>query len=577
MTERKLDQELKEKTEIEDSSEHDLPPITVSSLKLFAQKQTIKPGVITVFVGPNNSGKSQALRDIKALCTAKEKEGYYSKVVKEIELDGLPNTKEETQIAFPGQCALSLNEANPPEWVCSVETYSTESGFLRFSQEDYAKIYDKDEKDRISTKKYLMPNRLVHLTGKDRFYLVSPRKSAASFFGTHLRLLSGVRLNKLNEIIYEFFSKYIIPVRNGSNSCILKVSDSLPDFELMPSWVSTEELEKQNKFYNNCPLLEDEGDGIQAAVGILSALLVMPQTILLIDEPEAFLSPSLARKLADKLTRLAKERRASLFISTHSSDFLMGCVETSKKEEENDLKIVRLTHKNGFSTAHEVPWKTVKEFDTNPALRSSAAIDGLFHKGTIVTEGHRDRVFYDEAARIFGLKDRKVIDSGGGFKQIHKTIGPLREMGVVAAAIVDFDFLLDTDEDARTSLYKSLNITSPVFSDSLDRKLKDFLEKKPKCSECGGSKEGEKHPAKKGGVKWIGFSSKDKKELTEILVNLHAKGLFIVPYGELENWLELKKGRDWDANWLSRLHNQTPDELKEIESFYKDIKRFFEE
>ena len=70
----------------------------------------------------------------------------------------------------------------------------------------------------------------------------------------------------------------------------------------------------------------------------MAAILSADHRVMLIDEPEAFLHPVLARKLGVKLTELASERDANVLASTHSADFLMGCVESG------NVKVVRLTY-----------------------------------------------------------------------------------------------------------------------------------------------------------------------------------------------------------------------------------------
>ena len=204
-----------------------------------------------------------------------------------------------------------------------------------------------------------------------------------------------------------------------------------------------EEILREKPFYDTCALLIEQGDGIQAFVGILSAVLVRPQTIILLDEPEAFLAPFIAKRLGRELTKIAQERNASLIVSTHSADFVMGCVEAA-----DNPKIIRLTYQNQIATAREVESEVVRNFNTNPCLRSSAAIRGLFHKGVIITESHGDRVFYDEINRRLlekdsdkAIEDILFIDSGGGKDQIFKTVDPLRKMGIPAVAIVDLDFI----------------------------------------------------------------------------------------------------------------------------------------
>ena len=123
----------------------------------------------------------------------------------------------------------------------------------------------------------------------------------------------------------------------------------------------------------------------------MAAILSAGHRVILIDEPEAFLHPVLARKLGVKLTELASERDANVLASTHSADFLMGCVESG------NVNVVRLTYKkNKKATARHLPSERLREMMKDPLLRSTGVLGGLFHEGVVVCEQDSDRALYQE-------------------------------------------------------------------------------------------------------------------------------------------------------------------------------------
>jgi hypothetical protein len=65
--------------------------------------------------------------------------------------------------------------------------------------------------------------------------------------------------------------------------------------------------------------LQTEGDGIRSFVGVLLEATVADYSVVLIDEPEAFLHPPQARLLARMLVQKKSQHR-QLFIATHSAD-----------------------------------------------------------------------------------------------------------------------------------------------------------------------------------------------------------------------------------------------------------------
>jgi len=316
------------------------------------------------------------------------------------------------------------------------------------------------------------------------------------------------------------------------------------------------------EFHRNADLITELGDGIQAFVGLIAGLFSLQDTIILIDEPEAFLADPIARRLGFELTKIAEERKAALIIATHRADFIMGCLEAS-----NDLKIIRLTYLDQKATAREIETNVIREFNTNPCLRSSAAIKGLFHKGVIVAEAHGDRVFYDEVNRRLiniskGIKDVLFIDSGGGIDQIFKTISPLRQMGVPTAAIVDMDFIKkgnkkkkdNNNEDSRwDQLVAACQISANDLSflkEMRERGIQIFDKIKKNNEPC---------PYVHGGINNISDET-EKDDVKNLIDTLSNYGLFVVPTGALESWIPgLKKGPEWHNGWLKNVGDPAVD------------------
>ena len=113
-----------------------------------------------------------------------------------------------------------------------------------------------------------------------------------------------------------------------------------------------------------------------------------------IDEPEAFLHPSLSFNLGKEIGQATTGSQKRLFVSTHSAEFVMGCIQSGVP-----LNIVRLTYQEGIATARILPSQSILKLMRNPILRSTGVLNGLFYKFVIVGEADSDRVFYQEDQR----------------------------------------------------------------------------------------------------------------------------------------------------------------------------------
>lgn len=77
--------------------------------------------------------------------------------------------------------------------------------------------------------------------------------------------------------------------------------------------------------------------------------------------------------------------------STHSSDFLMGCLQAT-----GDVRIVRMEYSNAKSRGQVVDADQLKAFFQRPLMRSANVVSALFYDGAVVTESDNDRAFYSE-------------------------------------------------------------------------------------------------------------------------------------------------------------------------------------
>ncbi len=88
----------------------------------------------------------------------------------------------------------------------------------------------------------------------------------------------------------------------------------------------------------------------------------------------------------------------------------------------------------------------------DPLLRSSGAINGIFYEAVVVTEADRDRAFYDEINHrnvTFskeGIRDCLFLNAQN-WQTTARIVGPLRRLGVAAAAIIDLD-IVSNDKSA---------------------------------------------------------------------------------------------------------------------------------
>ena len=313
--------------------------------------------------------------------------------------------------------------------------------------------------------------------------------------------------------------------------------------------------EVARNFHRDATLVSELSDGVQAFVGLTSAVLSVPHKIMLIDEPEAFLHPTLARRLGTHLCRISREREASLVVATHSAEFLRGCLEVS-----DTTAVVRVTYENGVATARALPSSELVQMMRHPLLRSTGLVQGLFHRAVVVTESDTDRAFYDEFNRRLNVKDRGIRDAlflnAQNKQTIHTMLKPLRHIGIPAAAIVDLDVI----KEGGTNWQNLLNACQ--IDINLHPELeaeRNYLNRQFASLAADGTQE----PIKSRGLTALNPADKTRGEL--FLRKLSQYGLFIVPNGELETWLRQlgvpRSGPEWLVDLFSRVGQSESDAI----------------
>jgi hypothetical protein len=288
-------------------------------------------------------------------------------------------------------------------------------------------------------------------------------------------------------------------------------------------------------------LIAEASDGVKAFTGIIIEAIAGNPSILLIDEPEAFLHPSLSFKLGLELSKIANKSDKRVFVSTHSSQFLMGCIQSGAP-----INIVRLTYRDEVATARTLPSGEILSLMRNPLLRSANVLAGLFYEFVIVTESDADRAFYQEInERLLRSKVERGIPNclfihAQNKQTIPTILQPLRKLGIPTAGIVDIDVLKEGGK-VWTRLLEATGI--PELERDPLATMRTALKKAMDASGSDMKRDG-----------GLSILSGGEREAGENLVGKLAEyGMFVVPGGELESWLKALGATGHGPQWLIQM------------------------
>lgn len=405
-----------------------------------AGKLSLTPGPMTVFVGPNHSGKSLCLSEIGEFTTGGSGEVIENIEIGKVEYNHLwghveaeDNEKEMSEVE-EGDRVRIRNTNLVGSGIGNEQFRGTYGHFSR-------SIEERDNRLRNVAIRALT----LWLDGEKRLNLVNQKGlgSVREPPRNHLMALfkDDEARREVQEVVYETFGRYST-VDPTSGNLVVRMAEKEPE----NTQVETGLGDKSVEYYKNEPSIEIFSDGVKAFVGILSAVMSGQYKCVLIDEPDAFLHPPLSKTLGRFLAETASEREGNVFAATHDSNFLLGCIQAGRP-----VNIVRLTYDEGedVATARHLEGDRLQEMMQDPILRSTDVLDALFHQGAIVCEGDVDRAFYEEVNLRIRREEEEEKDTvflnAIGKNTIGDVVAPLREMGVPAAAVVDLDIVKKAD------------------------------------------------------------------------------------------------------------------------------------
>ena len=187
------------------------------------------------------------------------------------------------------------------------------------------------------------------------------------------------------------------------------------------------------------PPLHDQGDGMRSFASVILHLL-SPATpsVLLLDEPEAFLHPPQARLLGEFIAR-ERPAHAQLFIATHSPDVLQGLLNAAA----GHLRVLRIQREGAVNRVKELDKAQAKAIAADPIMKFSSVMSGIFHQRVVICEPDADCMFYSAildlpAVRGAQRPDVLLVQAGGKHR-----------MAILAEALpsldVDVDVIADMD------------------------------------------------------------------------------------------------------------------------------------
>ncbi len=517
---------------------------------------SVTPASVVILVGPNNSGKSLALREVEAFCSVPDPKAL---VISDVTLVYPKNFNEALEL-------INKFKTKPPEGTILQNDQIYANYYTPgVSEPQQSLLHITSIKNGIkhNDKSYLIPNIVRHYTirldGKTRLALASNQPTGDLQVAPTNHLMSLFQneseRERVRSLTKEAFDLYFTIDPTNMREFVIRLSERPPSDSREEQSLDT----TSRRFHSNARPISDFSDGVNAFVGLLASVMSLDHRIMLIDEPEAFLHPGLARLLARNLTRIAKDRGATLLVSTHSSSFLLGAIDSS-----TDVTIIRLTYDGKNATTKVLEPNQLSQVTKSPLLMATRVLDALFFSAAVVVEGDTDRMFYETVNAQLNDNDRGIDQclfiNAQNKQSLYKIAEPLRKIGMPTAVVADFDIVNLRENE--------WNLLLSAVGAPLDPPLHSNCP--AITSELGDRKDanGKKLIHTKG----LHALVENKDQALDLIEKLKMHGLFMVKGGTLETWLPDIPSNDWFERSLEFLAENPQGEKSDgVKEFLDDV------
>jgi energy-coupling factor transporter ATP-binding protein EcfA2 len=530
---------------------------------------------IVVFVGPNNAGKSAALRELDQWI-GRETGGV---VIKSASVTTVGNAHD----------LQSFLELNSQKTINGTETYYGGIGY-NISQ-NHVQFFDHPTNrhyvsaffaQRLSTERRIQDSNAA--PGIFLFH-------APPSHPIHLLLMDDELAADISQKFRHAFGKDLTPFRGGGNNFPLYVGNK-------PSPVpGKDELSREfvDQLQRTNVLLDSQGDGMRSfAAVLLHALAADTHSIQFLDEPEAFLHPPQARLLGRYLAE-SRRNKSQLFIATHSTDILEGLIEGGLDK----VRIVRIRRDGSVNRVKELSKDQTRTVSNDTLARFSRVFDGIFFEHVVICESDADCMFYQSILNLRSISgDRRpdvLFVHTAGKHRMAKLADTLCALDVPVSVVADIDIL--SEEGTLKRLIEKLGGDWQVIRPHWKAVSDAVIAQRPPLNASqvvtmindetnGVTGTGEFPQDKERAIKrifktispWSALKQSGRTALpggepTKQFDQLHAKcaeiGLWIVPVGEIEGFCRSigLHGPGFVEKVLEERNLETDDELKDAREF----------
>lgn len=538
----------------------------------------IEPKKINVIVGPNNSGKSRLLKEIRNYLVGDLND---LKIINDIGFT-MPSSFEELDESYDIKNRVIRDEygninfkyfVNKPDrgfnGNISMDNYLSRNmpsfgGFDFNIENKTSEIISSDDKNEFL--RYFGGFFFQYLGTEERL-MICKTQTNYGLNSNSVNYLSSFRydkklLDELAEYTKQLFRKDILLDVHTLGSYIgFRVGE---DLEYARENLNINQY-IANRLYSE-KLLDDQGDGLKGFVSTIMTLKQKGLDVLLLDEPEAFLHPPLAHQIGEMIGEFNDDDKM-VFVATHSVEILKGILS-----KNNDVNVIRITRSGNQNNNIEVlNCETLETILKDPLLRVSRILEGVFCDHMVITESESDELIYQSIIEKVYPEIGLSFVHGQNKQTLAKIAKLYKAIGIKYDIICDFDIIRKSDELRNYLTVTDLEENKINTIVNYAEELRTIINKSVDVSGLSENEIKTKQKMQrdevyhKEGVRF--FDDNLQKKINDTLDLLSKHHIHVLRTGELETILEsfnltYKDKKTWISEAITKIYDLSKEELE---------------
>ncbi|MCT2338041.1 ATP-dependent endonuclease [Corynebacterium sp. p3-SID1056] len=335
------------------------------------------------------------------------------------------------------------------------------------------------------------------------------------------------------------------------------------------------------QFLENARTIDHQGLGMRNVVGLLLRLYTDSRSVILVDEPEAFLHPPQANRLGQVISQVCLHHKRQVICATHDRNLLSGL----SKGEENQLVVQRLAFREARGSRYSsltVDPVAFSDIRGKSRIRFTPILESLFASVAILVENEKDALFFETALEsrwqrlpsqgARALRDSLIFIPTNGNSNFPSTANLLKDLRSPTVVVGDLDLVSDPKRLMNTA--RAMKSSDADKAGDLARRIGERFEQLYASEFAKFEKGVREGKIKKKVAEEIRLQHEDEvisSLVSELIVLLKHSRVLLIPDGELEDFgRDITNSRDKNE-WVRLAIDEKVYERESVQEFCDSV------